>query len=164
MAPWVYDNTVIHGRRRRWCWAPGSRTRRAAHDDDWFWVLSTPQELSDHVSSGDQATSNDRSDWRSSATTDQDFIDDYPIIRVTSWWDLNNEAQRINMVGRSNCEAINSSSNYPTINGPMTIKCNSSSSNHTPLQPELQHGSTTWPNLWDRSGLPLLNRCALSDR
>jgi hypothetical protein len=36
-----------------------------------------------HVSSGRQATSYDKSDRRSSATTDQDYIDDYPIIRVS---------------------------------------------------------------------------------
>jgi hypothetical protein len=46
-------------------------------------IPSRPQELGDHVSSGRQATSYDKSDRRSSMTTDQDSIDDYPIIRVS---------------------------------------------------------------------------------
>jgi hypothetical protein len=41
------------------------------------------QELGDHVSSGHQKTSYEKSDQRSNATTDRDFIDDYPIIRVS---------------------------------------------------------------------------------
>jgi hypothetical protein len=43
-----------------------------------------PQELNNHVSSGGQATGYDKFDRRSSATTDWDSIDDYPIIRVSS--------------------------------------------------------------------------------
>jgi hypothetical protein len=52
-------------------------------DDD----LEHPtQELGDHVSSGHQKkTSYKKSDRRSNATTDQDFIDDYPIIRVSPY-------------------------------------------------------------------------------
>jgi regulator of sigma D len=38
------------------------------------------QELGDHVSTGHQKTSYKKIDQRSNATTDQDFIDDYPII------------------------------------------------------------------------------------
>jgi hypothetical protein len=51
------------------------------YDDD----LDHPiQELDDHVSSGHQKkTSYEKSDRRYNATTDQDFIDDYPIIRVS---------------------------------------------------------------------------------
>jgi hypothetical protein len=52
------------------------------HDDDRHRVPSEPQELSDHISSGDQATSYDRSNQWSDTTTDRDFIDDYPIIRI----------------------------------------------------------------------------------
>jgi hypothetical protein len=64
-------------------WAPGSRTRRAAHDDDQLWVPSRPQGLNDHVSSGRQATSYDKSDWQFSVTSNRDSIDNYPIIRVS---------------------------------------------------------------------------------
>jgi hypothetical protein len=53
------------------------------HDDDRFQVPSEPQELSDHVSNGGQPTSFDRFDQWSDMTIDQDFIDDYPIIRVS---------------------------------------------------------------------------------
>jgi hypothetical protein len=50
------------------------------HDND----LEHPtQELGDHVSSGGQATSYNRSDRWSNTTTDWDFIDDYLIIRVS---------------------------------------------------------------------------------
>jgi hypothetical protein len=42
---------------------------------------SRPQELSDHVS----PTSYDRSDRRFDTTIDRDFIDDYPIFRVSPW-------------------------------------------------------------------------------
>jgi hypothetical protein len=41
-----------------------------------------PQELSDHASSGGQVTSYDKFDRWSDTTTDQDFIDDYPIIQI----------------------------------------------------------------------------------
>jgi hypothetical protein len=107
---------------RRWSWVPGSRTR------------SAPQDLSDHISSGGQATSYDRSDRWSNTTTDRDFIDDYPIIRVSPHWDPNNEAWRTR-----NREAINSSSKCSTINRSTMIKSGSSSSSHTPLQLILQH-------------------------
>jgi hypothetical protein len=51
-----------------------------AHDDN----LEHPtQELDDQVSSGHQKTSYKKSDRRTNATTDRDFIDDYPIIRVS---------------------------------------------------------------------------------
>jgi hypothetical protein len=40
------------------------------------------KKLSDHISSGRQATSNDKSDRQSSMTTDPDSIDDYLIIQV----------------------------------------------------------------------------------
>jgi hypothetical protein len=140
-------------------WAPGSRTRSMAHDDDRLWVPLEPQELSDHVSSGGQATSYDRSDRWSDTTTDRDFIDDYPIIWVSPHWDPNNKAWRI-----SNREVINSSSKYSTINRSMMIKSRSSSSSRTPLQPRLQHSLTIGANLWDKSGLTLQNRCALSDQ
>jgi hypothetical protein len=53
------------------------------HDDDQLQVPSEPQELSDHVSRGGQATSYDRSNQWSDMTTDRDFIDDYLIIRVS---------------------------------------------------------------------------------
>jgi hypothetical protein len=52
------------------------------HNGDRFRVPSKPQELSDHVSSGGQATSYDRSDRWSDTTIDRDFIDDYPIIWI----------------------------------------------------------------------------------
>jgi hypothetical protein len=42
-----------------------------------------PQELDDHVSSCRQTISYDKSNRRCSATTDQDSIDDYLIIRVS---------------------------------------------------------------------------------
>jgi hypothetical protein len=119
------------GARRR-SWAPDLTTRRAAHDDDRLWVPSTPQEHSNHVSTSGQATSYDRSDWWSNVTTDRESIDNYPIIRVTPWWDSNNEARRIIMIGHNNREAINSSSKYSAINRSMTIKCGFSSSNRTP--------------------------------
>jgi hypothetical protein len=49
------------------------------HDDD----LEDPtQELGDHVSSGGQATSYDRSDRWSDMTTHRDFINDYLIIQI----------------------------------------------------------------------------------
>jgi hypothetical protein len=53
------------------------------HDDDRLRVPSELQKLSDHVLSGGQITSYDRSDRWSDTTTDRDFIDDYPIIRVS---------------------------------------------------------------------------------
>jgi hypothetical protein len=40
-------------------------------------------------------TSYEKSDRRSNATTDRDFIDDYPIIWVSPHLDPNNEAKRI---------------------------------------------------------------------
>jgi hypothetical protein len=122
----------------RWCLAPGSRTRSASHDDDRLRVPSEPQELSDHVLSGGQATSYDRSDRWSDTTTDQDFIDDYPIIRVSPHWDPNNKVWRI-----SNRKAINYSSKYSMIKRSTTIKSGSSSSSRTPLQPIPQHSPTT---------------------
>jgi hypothetical protein len=68
----------------RWrSWAPESTTRRAAHDDDWLRVPSRPQELNDHVSSGGQASSYDKSDWWFSATINRNSIDDYLIIWVS---------------------------------------------------------------------------------
>jgi hypothetical protein len=85
-------NVVIHSGAWQRSWSPGSRTRSATHDDDRLWVPSEPQELSDHVSSGSQATSYDRFDRWSDTTTDRDFIDNYPIIRVSPHWDPNNEA------------------------------------------------------------------------
>jgi hypothetical protein len=46
-------------------------------DDD----LEHPtQELGDHVSSGHQKTSYEKSDRQSNVTTDRDFVNDYPII------------------------------------------------------------------------------------
>jgi hypothetical protein len=125
------------------------------HDDDRLRIPTEPQELSDHVLSGGQATSYDRSDRWSDTTTDRDFINDYPIIRVSLHWDPNNEAWRI-----SNREVINSSSKYSTINKSMMIKSDSSLSSRTPLQ----HSPTAGVNLWDKSGLTLQNRCALSDQ
>jgi hypothetical protein len=136
---------------RRQSWAPGSRIRSVAHDDDRFRIPSEPQELSDHVSRGGQATSYDRSD--------RNFIDDYLIIRVSPHWDLNNKTWKI-----SNREAINSSSKYSMINRSTMIKFGSSASSHTPLQPRLQYNPIAGANLWDKSGLTLPNRCALSDQ
>jgi hypothetical protein len=49
-------------------------------------------------------------------TTDRDSIDDYLISRVSPWRDSNIEARRINMIGRSNREAVNSTSKYLVIN------------------------------------------------
>jgi hypothetical protein len=81
-------------------------------------------------------------------------------------------ARRISLIRRSNRESVNSSSKYPTVNSTnryptinmsMTIKCGFSSSSHTPPQPGLQHGPIVGPNLWDKSGLMLQNRCVLSD-
>jgi hypothetical protein len=146
-------NTVIHGEKQQSC-VPDSRTRRAAHDDDRLWVPSRPQELGNHVSTGHQATNYDKFDWQSDTTTDRDSIDDYPIFRVSPWWDPNNEARRISMIERSNRETINSYSNL-AINRSTMTKCGSSSSSRTPPQPRLQHGPTARPNLWDKSGLPL---------
>jgi hypothetical protein len=131
-----------------WSWAPGSRTRSVTHNDDRLRVPTEPQELSGHVSSGGQPTSYDRSDRWSDTTTDRDFIDDYPIIRVSPHWDPTNEPWRI-----SNQEAINSSSKYSTINISVTIKSSSFSPSRTPLQPRLQHSPTAGVNLWDKSGL-----------
>jgi hypothetical protein len=56
---------------------------RTMHDNDQFRVPSRPQELSDHVSNGGQATSYDKSDQQSSTTTDRDSINDCSIIRVS---------------------------------------------------------------------------------
>jgi hypothetical protein len=114
----------------------------------------------DHVST----TCYGKIDRRSSATTDRDSIGNYPIIRISPQWDPNNESQRINMVGCSNREVINSSSKYIMINESTTIKCGSSSSSCTPPQSVLHHGPTVGPNLWDRSRLLLPNRYVLSDR
>jgi hypothetical protein len=58
----------------------GTSSFTAARDDD---SEHPTQELDDHVSSSGQATSYDRSDRWSDTTTDRDFIDDYPIIRVS---------------------------------------------------------------------------------
>jgi hypothetical protein len=140
---------------RQWSRAHDSWTKSATHDNDRLRVPSEPQELSDHVSSGDQATRYDRSGRWSDTTINRDFIDDYPIIRVSPHWDPNNEAWRI-----SNREAINSSSKYSTINRSTMIKSNSSSSSRTPLQ----HSPTVGVNLRDKSGLMLQNRCMLSDQ
>jgi hypothetical protein len=142
-------NNKKSGARQR-SWAPGSWTRSVAHDDDRLWVPSEPQELSDHVASGGQATRYDRSDQWSNTTTDRDFIDDYPIIRVSPHWDLNNKAWRL-----SNREMINSSSKYSTIHRSTMIKSSSSSSSCTPLQPRLQHILITGANLRDKSKLTL---------
>jgi hypothetical protein len=152
-------NIIIHSGARQRSWAPGSRTRSTTHDFDQLWVPSEPQELSDHILSGVQATNYDRSDRWSNVTTDRGFIDDYPIIQVSPHWDPNNETWRIN-----NQEAINSSSMYSTINRSMMIKFGSSSSSRTPLQPRLQHSPTAGANLWDKSGLTLQNWGALSDQ
>jgi hypothetical protein len=135
---------------RRWSWAPDSWTRSATHNDDHLRVSSEPQELSDHVSRGGQATSYDKSDWWSDTTIDCDFIDDYPIIRVSPHWDSNNEAWRI-----SNWKVINSFSKYSMINKSTTIKSGSSSSSRTPLQLRLQCSPTTGVNLRDKLGLML---------
>jgi hypothetical protein len=131
-------------------WAPGSWTRNAMHDGDRLRVPSEPQELSDHISSGGQATSYDRSDRWSDTTTDRDIIENYPIIRVSPHWDPNNKAWRI-----SNREAINYTNKYLTINISTMIKFDSSSSSCTPLQPRLQHRPTKWTNLRDKYGLTL---------
>jgi hypothetical protein len=63
-------NNKKSGARRR-SWAPGSWTISATHDDDRLRIPSEPQELSDHVLSGGQATSYDRSDRWSDATIDR---------------------------------------------------------------------------------------------
>jgi hypothetical protein len=160
----LVQNVTIHDGKRRWSWALGSRARRAVHDDHRLRVPSRPQKLGDYISSGLQATSYDKSDQQSSATTDQDSIDDYPIIRVSPEWDPNNKAWRIRIIRCSNREAINFFSKYPAINKSMMTKCGSSSSGHTPPQLGLQHGPTVGPSLRGKSGLPLQNRCALSDR
>jgi hypothetical protein len=68
------------------------------------------------------------------------------------------------MIERSNREAVNSSSKYPTINRTTMIKCGSSSSGRTPPQPIHQHDPTAGLSLCDKSGLSLQNWCALSDR
>jgi hypothetical protein len=104
-------------------------------------------------------TSYEKFDRWSNMTTDRDFINDYPIIRVSPHWDPNNKAWRI-----SNQEAINSSSKYSTNNRSTMIKFGSSSWSGTALQSRLQHSPTTGVNLWDKSGLTLQNRCALSDQ
>jgi hypothetical protein len=95
MASWIYDEKFLMGMqflfgRSSFTAAhdddlnkkSGSRTRSAMHDDDRLQVPSEPQELSDHVSSGGQATSYDRSNRWSDMTTDRDFIDDYPVIWI----------------------------------------------------------------------------------
>jgi hypothetical protein len=71
--------------------------------------------------------------WQTRSTVQRDHrsglhcrLPDYP----------NNESQRISMIGRSNREAVNSSSKYPSINRSTTTKCVSSSSRHTPPQPD----------------------------
>jgi hypothetical protein len=46
----------------------------------------------------------------------------------------------------------------------MMIKFGSSSSSRTPLQPRLRHSPTAGTNLWNKSGLTLQSRCALSDQ
>jgi hypothetical protein len=51
-----------------------------------------------------------RSDRWSSTTTDWDSIYDNTIFQVSPWCDPNREARRINIVGRRNQEAVNSSS------------------------------------------------------
>jgi hypothetical protein len=58
------------------------------------------------------AASYDRSDWLSDAIADWDSIEDYLIIRGGHRWDLNVEAQRISMAGRSVGESRNSSNSY----------------------------------------------------
>jgi hypothetical protein len=142
-------NNKKSGARRR-SWAPGSQTRSVMHDDNRLWVPSEHQELSDHVSSGGQATSYDRSNRWSDTTIDRDFIDDYPIIRIRPHWDPNNEAWRIN-----NREAINSSSTYSTINRSMMVKFGSPLSSRTSLQSRLRHSPTAGANLRDKLGLTL---------
>jgi hypothetical protein len=120
LSTWL--NNKKSGARRR-SWALDSRTRSATHDDDRLRLPSEPQELSDHVSSGGQATSYNRFNRWSDTTTDRGSIDDYLIFRVSPWWDVNNEAQRISMVERSNQEPINSSSKGPANNESTMTKC-----------------------------------------
>jgi hypothetical protein len=60
-----------------------TRLTNKKHDDNRLRVHSEPQELSDHVLSDGQATIYDRSDRWSDTTTDRDFINNYPIIRVS---------------------------------------------------------------------------------
>jgi hypothetical protein len=50
-----------------------------AYDEDRLRVPSRHQELGDHVSSGRQAISYNKSDQQSDTAIDQDSIGDYPI-------------------------------------------------------------------------------------
>jgi hypothetical protein len=183
MTSWIYDekfststvrNTDVHGKRKWQSWAPSSRTIRV--ESPWGLTNSMttlPMTIysgrSEHVFScfgnllgrdphagfdfnSTSAASYDRSNRQSSATGSQDSI-----TQVNLWWDPNNKARRINTIGRSNQEAVNSSSKCPTINKSTASKCDSSSSSRTPPQPEIQHGPIAKLNLWDRSGLPLQN-------
>jgi hypothetical protein len=165
------QKVIIHSGTWQLSWAPGSTIRRVMHDDDlehpaheqearhtMMFDFEFPQSLKNSAttySSGGHTTSYDRPDRWSDTTTDRDFIDDYPIIRVSSHWDPNNEAWRI-----SNQEAINSSNKYSMTNKSTMIKYGSSSSSHTLLQQSLTAGV----NLRDISGLMLQNWCALSDQ
>jgi hypothetical protein len=58
-------------------------TQEQEEQCDRLQVPLRPQKLDDHVSSSHQATIYDKSDRRSSVTTERDSIDDYPIIRVS---------------------------------------------------------------------------------
>jgi hypothetical protein len=176
MASWVYDEKFLMD-----VWFLfGTLPFIAEEDDDLehpaqeqeerrtttigFEFPRCPQDHSDHVSSDGHATSYNKSDWHPSVTNDQDSIDDYPIIWVNPWWDPNNEAQKVSMVGRSNQEVIHSSSKYPRINGSTMTKCGFFSSSHSPFQLGLQHDPTARSNLYDRSRLSHPNRCTLSDQ
>jgi hypothetical protein len=79
--------------------------RRAVHDDDlehpaqqyeeWCTTTILSTRLKNSATTFQAAirkTRYKKSDRRSNATIDQDFIDDYPIIRVSPYWDPNNEA------------------------------------------------------------------------
>jgi hypothetical protein len=60
--------------------------------------------------------------------------------------------------------SVSSSSTTTRSSGSTTIKFDSSSSSRTTLQLRLQHSLTVGANLWDKSGLMLQNRCALSNQ
>jgi hypothetical protein len=88
MATWIYDEKFLTGTQ----FLSGTLSFTMIEDNDLehmtqehkeLRVLSRPQELGDQILSSRQSISYDKSDRRSSVTTDRDSIDDYPIIRVS---------------------------------------------------------------------------------
>jgi hypothetical protein len=140
MASWIYDEKFLMGMQFLF----GTSSFTAAHDDD----LEHPA----HEQEVHRTMMIDCKFPRSlknSATMFQ------AVVRQSTTTDLIDGPTR---------PPIGTSSTTTRSSGSTMIKFGSSSSSCTPLQPILQHNLTARANLWDKSGLTLQNRCALSDQ